>query len=98
MRLSALTFFVVGIVFGIIAVFFGVIKEYSVVTPGVLNQFVHADASIYACGLMAAACFVTSGLVLIHRPERVMDRSTDRYTDRVSDRSADRFNRPERER
>jgi hypothetical protein len=80
MKLSALTFFVIGIVFGLIAVIFGVIKEYSVVTPGVLNQFVHADASIYACGLISAACFVTSGLVLIHRPDRVVDRVTDRMS------------------
>lgn len=70
MKLSALTYLIIGIVFGIIAVFFGVIKEYSVNTPGVLNQFVHADASIYACGLIAAACFVTSGIVLIHTYSR----------------------------
>jgi hypothetical protein len=67
MKLSALTYFIPGIVFGLIAIFFGVIKEYSVSTPGVLNQFVHADATIYACGLISAACFVTSGLVLISR-------------------------------
>lgn len=84
MKLSAFIFFVVGIVFGLIAVFFGVIKEYSVVTPGVLNQFVHADASIYACGLISAACFVTSGLVLIHRPDRITERVSDRVTDRTS--------------
>jgi hypothetical protein len=66
MKLSALTYVVIGIVFGLIAVVFGAIKEFSTATPGVINQFVHADAAIYACGLMAAACFVTSGIVLVH--------------------------------
>lgn len=70
MKLSALTYLIIGLVFGLIAVVFGVIKEYTVSTPGVLNQFVHADAAIYACGLIAAACFVTSGIVLIHSPYR----------------------------
>lgn len=65
MKLNALTYLVIGIVFGLIAVFFGVIKEYSVVTPGVLNQFVHADATIAACGWIAAASIITSGVVLI---------------------------------
>lgn len=70
MKLSALTYIAIGIVFGLIVIFFGVIKEYSTVTPGVLNQFVHADATIYACGLISAACFVTSGIVLIYSRER----------------------------
>lgn len=69
MKMNALTFFIVGLLFGLIAVFFGILKEYNLGGNnelGASNQFIHADAAIYACGFISAACIVTSGIVTIN--------------------------------
>lgn len=62
----AITFFITAIIFGSIAVHYGSITEFVIGNaPGAPNQYVHADAVIYACGLISAACFITSGLILV---------------------------------
>jgi hypothetical protein len=66
MKTSSTTFFITAIIFGAIAIVLGLISEYRLGNAvGVPNQYLHADAAIYACGFISAACFITTGLIAI---------------------------------
>jgi hypothetical protein len=61
-------FFVTAIIFGVTAFYFGKICEFNISHAnqfGAPDQFIHADAGVYGCSLISAACFITSGLIVI---------------------------------
>ncbi|MEI6948705.1 hypothetical protein V9K67_16045 [Paraflavisolibacter sp. H34] len=71
MKINATTFFITGLIFGFIAIFFGFTQEFNLGNNndvGVGDQFIHADAAIYACAIIAATCLFTSGLITIRKP------------------------------
>lgn len=72
MKAGALQFIILGLIFGFIAVFLG-LKSVSATYPTAYvatGTRLHADAAIYACGLISAVCFLTAGLVVIKQEKQ----------------------------